>query len=304
MKPGDLEALLPSWTIHLRSERKTEGTIATYLKGLRPYLAWCTENDVDPLARVSLKTWTTELLEGGVTASTARTRMMPVRYFTAWLTAEGELEANPFVNMNPPQLDQPVIPVLTDEQLRAMVAACAPPAGQRTGLPSLRHRRDEAIIRLMFETGMRAGECIGMGVGDVDVVGGIAVVRRGKGGKGRTVSFGADTAKAVDRYLRVRRLHRLVESPVLWLGDRGKALAYGGLYWALGQRAEAAGVVDFHPHMLRHTQADRWLAAGGSETGLMANNGWSSPAMLQRYGKANRERRAMDEARRLNLGEL
>lgn len=304
MSPIELAALVPSWVIHLRAERKTDGTIDTYLKGIRAYLAWCEEQAVPAVDRGSLKMWTTTLLGAGATASTARTRMMPVRYFVAWLVEEGEVEVNPFLGMKPPQLDQPVIPVLGEEQLRAMAAACAPPAGQRTGLSSLRHRRDEAIIRLLLETGVRAGECLGLGVDDVDVVGGVAVVRRGKGGKGRQVAFGADTAKALDRYLRVRRLHRLAGTSPLWLGDRGKGFGYGGLYWALGQRAEAAGIVGFHPHMLRHTQADRWLAAGGSETGLMANNGWASTAMLQRYGRANRERRAMEESRRLNLGEL
>ncbi|MCW2765928.1 MAG: xerC 6, partial [Nocardioides sp.] len=78
MTPGDLDALVPSWTIHLRSERKTDGTIATYLKGVRPYLAWCTQKDMPPLERGSLKLWTTELLDAGLTASTVRTRMMPV----------------------------------------------------------------------------------------------------------------------------------------------------------------------------------------------------------------------------------
>lgn len=304
MTPADLDALVPSWVIHLRSQRKTAGTIDTYLKGLRPYLAWCAGEERAPLDRRALQAWITELLEDGRTGSTARTRMMPVRYFTAWLAEEGEIEVDPFVSMQPPKLDEPVVPVLADEQLRALIAACAAPPGEKTGLASLRHRRDEAIVRLLLETGVRAGECLNLGVVDVSLLERTAIVRRGKGGKGRTVAFGDDAARAIDRYLRVRRLHRLADTPELWLGARGKRLAYGGLYWALGQRAEAAGIVDFHPHMLRHTQADRWLGKGGSESGLMANNGWASTAMIQRYGRANREKRAAEEARRLNLGEV
>ncbi len=299
-----LEALIPSWQIHLRAERKTEGTIKTYLDGVRPYLAWCRAGDHDPLDRRILQTWTGELLDTGRTPATAKTRMMGVRHFTRWLAAEGEIDADPFTHMRPPKVDQPVVPILSTEQLKALVTACTPPGAARTGLPSLRHRRDEAIIRLMLETGLRATECLNLQVTDVDFRTNTLVVRRGKGGKGRTVSFGAQAAKALDRYLRVRALHRLASDPHLWLGDRGRALAYGGLHWALAQRAETAGITDFHPHMLRHTSTDRWLAAGGSETGAMAMHGWSSPAMLQRYGRANRERRAIEEARRLNLGEL
>ncbi|WGY03715.1 tyrosine-type recombinase/integrase [Nocardioides sp. QY071] len=305
MRPSELEAFVPSWTIHLRAERKTAGTIKTYLDGVRPYLAWCVEQEAEPLARGSLQAWTAELLDAGRSPSTAKTRMQAVRHFTRWLAEEGEIDGNPFDRMRPPKVDMPVVPVLSDDQVSAMLKACQPVrAEDRTGLPSLRHRRDEAIIRLMHETGLRASECLNLELPDVDLVKGLAIVRRGKGGKGRTVPFGAQTAKALDRYLRVRRLHRLADGPRLWLGDRGKELAYGGLYWALGERAKQAGIDGFHPHQLRHTSVDRWLAKGGSETGAMAMHGWSSPEMLQRYGKANREQRAIDEARKLNLGDL
>ncbi|MFN8192601.1 MAG: tyrosine-type recombinase/integrase [Nocardioidaceae bacterium] len=304
MRTAELASLVPSWELHLKAERKSDGTIRTYLAGVEPYLGWCESNRVDPLSRASLQAWTTELLNGGRSAATAKTRMMAVRHFARWLADEGEIDGNPFDKLKPPKVDQPIVPVLTDDQLRALIKACEPPASERQGLASLRHRRDEAIVRLMLETGMRASECLNLELDDVDLVEGTVVIRRGKGGRGRTVPFGPQAARALDRYLRVRRLHALASGPRLWLGDRGRMLAYNGLYWALGQRAAAAGIPDFHPHMLRHTSADRWLAKGGSEVGAMAMHGWSSLDMLQRYGRANRERRAADEARNLNLGEL
>ena len=304
MTPDDLAALVPSWEIHLRAERKTDGTIKTYMDGVRPYLLWCLEHDREPLAVESLKVWTGGMLEAGRAASTAKTRMQGVRHFTRWLAEEGEIDANPFDRVKTPKVDQPVVPVLTEDQLRAMVKACEPPAAERHGLASLRHRRDEAIVRLLAETGMRASECVNLELPDVDMRESEIIIRRGKGGKGRKTGFGPQTAKAIDRYVRVRRLHRLADVPNLWLGDRGRLLAYNGLYWALGQRADIAGIEHFHPHMFRHTTTDRWLASGGSEMGAMATLGWSSPAMLQRYGRANREKRAIAESRTLNLGEL
>lgn len=304
MSPSELRALVPSWVLHLRAERKTEGTIGTYLSGVDPYLDWCEAGGHEPLVRATLQSWISELLDQGRAPATAKTRMQSVRHLTRWLVEEGEIEANPFVQMKTPKVDEPVVPVLTDDQIRALIKACQPPAEERTGLASLRHRRDEAIVRLMFATGMRASECINLEVSDVDFAAGTVTVRRGKGGKGRTVPLDAQAARAVDRYLRVRRLHKLADTPTLWLGTRGRGLAYPGLYWALGHRADAAGIPSFHPHMLRHTSADRWLARGGSETGAMAMHGWSSPDMLQRYGRANREQRAIEEARKLNLGEL
>jgi integrase len=88
------------------------------------------------------------------------------------------------------------------------------------------------------------------------------------------------------------------------LGDRGKRFAYDALHKTLAMRATMAGVPDFHPHRLRHTAAHRWLAKGGSESGLMSMAGWTRPDMLLRYTAAQASARAADEAQRLNLGEL
>ena len=73
------------------------------------------------------------------------------------------------------------------------------------------------------------------------------------------------------------------------------------MHKALGARAIKAGVTGFHPHRCRHSAAHRWLAAGGSEGGLQAMAGWSSPAMLARYTRARASERATDEAHKLNV---
>jgi integrase len=138
----------------------------------------------------------------------------------------------------------------------------------------------------------------------VELARGIATVHRGKGGKGRVVPFGPQTAQALDRYMRARRTHRLAGTPALWLGDRGKELAYFGLRNTLQYRAEVAGVTGFHVHLLRHTAATRWLRAGGSEGGLMAVAGWATRDMIDRYAGASASERAADEARKLQLGDI
>jgi site-specific recombinase XerD len=91
----------------------------------------------------------------------------------------------------------------------------------------------------------------------------VVTVRRGKGGKGRLAPFGPQTARAIDRYLRARRTHRLADTAALWPGDRGKSLEYYGLHSALKYRAGLAGLPKFHPHLLRGTPRRRvgWLQA-------------------------------------------
>jgi integrase/recombinase XerD len=293
----DLDELLKSWLRDLAAERKAKQTIWLYRRGVRAFLAWCDDTGADrALDRATVAAFTADLLAQGKEPATARAYQLAVRLFAAWLAAEGELPADPLVGLKPPKLDQKLTPVLSDEQLKALLAACQ---GK-----SFRDRRDEALVRLMAETGLRAGETVALAVDDVDARAGTALVRRGKGGKGRMVPFGPQTARALDRYLRLRRGHRLADTPALWLGAHGKTLGYSGLHQALGIRAAQAGIVGFHPHVLRHTAARRWLAAGGTEGGLMAVAGWSRRDMLDRYAAATAAERAADEARRLGLGDL
>ncbi len=295
--PPDLAALLPSWELSLRAERKSAGTIRSYGDGVRRFLAWCARTGSPAvLDRATLSAFVADLLDTGAEAATARSRQLALRRFSAWLVEEGELPSDALVGLRPVKLDSKVVEPLSDEQLRGLLAAC------RGG--ELRDRRDEALVRFMAETGTRAGEVVALDVGDIDLAVGVATIRKGKGGKGRVVPFGPQTARALDRYLRVRRTHRLAGTDALWLGDRGKEFSYDALHKSLGTRAVAAGIAGFHPHLLRHTAAHRWLAAGGSEGGLMAVAGWTRPDMLLRYTRAQASSRAATEARALNLGDL
>lgn len=293
----DLALMLDSWLLHLRAERKSAQTLKSYGDGVRRFLAWCSDTGREPvLDRPTVNAFVADLLDAGAQPATARARQLSLKRLSAWMADEDEIDRDELLGLAPPKLDVKVVPRLTDEQCRALIKACS---GRE-----FRERRDEAIVRFMLETAVRAGEVVAMAVGDLDLGRGVAVVQRGKGGKGRPVPFGAQTGRAVDRYLRQRRGHRLADTPALWLGDRGKNLSYDGLYRALAHRAELAGIGEFHPHMTRHTAAQRWLSAEGSEGGLMAVAGWTRRDMLDRYTRATAAERAADEARRLNLGDL
>ncbi len=292
----DLPSLLISWLVHLRAERKSTSTVEGYTIGVQLFLRWCAAEGLPAvLDRPTVNAWVAGLFDSGAQAATARSRQMAVRRFSAWLAEEGEIARDELLGLKPPKLDTKVVPRLTDDQCRALVAACS---GKE-----FTDRRDDALVRLMLETAIRAGEVVDMTTSDVDVTAGSAVIRRGKGGKGRIVPFGPQTGRAIDRYLRLRRSHRLADSPALWLGGGGQRFSYHGLRVALARRAELAGIADFHPHVLRHTAAQRWLSAEGSEGGLMAVAGWSRRDMLDRYTRATAAERAAAEARKLNLGD-
>jgi site-specific recombinase XerD len=290
----DLWAMLASWRLHLRAARKAKATIKSYTTGVTQFLEFCEAESVPAvLDKSTVDLWIATITDRGAEATTAASRQLAVRRFSAWITEEDDLPIDPLLGMKAPKLDEKITPRLTDQQCVDLIKACK---GK-----TFRDRRDEAIVRFMLDAIVRAGEVVALDVTDVDLESGRAAIRRGKGGKGRIVPFSPQTALAIDRYLRLRRAHRLADSSRLWLGDRGTGFGYDGLWVTLKWRAGLAGIANFHPHLTRHTAAQRWRAAGGSEEGLMAVGGWKDRATMDRYTRATSSDRAISEAQRLNL---
>jgi site-specific recombinase XerD len=295
----DLPALLQSWEIMLVAANKSPTTVTSYVRCVDLYLRWLEDNGHPvEITRARVQQYAAELNASGKEANTIRLRQASLRQFTKWLVDEQELPDDPLIGLRPPKLPIKVVAGLSDEQLRDLIKACKG--------PRFRDKRDEAIVRLLAETGMRASECVALTVADVEPLKrGIVTIRRGKGAKGRTAPYSPQAAAALDRYLRARRAHKLAATPRLWLGVGGtKVLAYHGLNDTLRDRAKIAGIPGFHLHLMRHTAATRWLRAGGSEGGLMSVAGWSNRTMLDRYVGASAAERAAAEARDLNLGEM
>ncbi|MGO9030708.1 tyrosine-type recombinase/integrase [Mycobacterium sp.] len=293
----DLEALLPSWHLYMRSARLSPRTIVTYTSGVKSFLDFCERTGSPPqLTKVGAQGWVVDLLDGGAQPATATTWLGALKRYATWLEEEGEIPANPLIGMRTPRVDRKVTNALTDEQIKALLHTCK---GK-----TLRNRRDEAILRLLIETGIRASELVDLQTADVDLTRGLVTVHRGKGGKGRFAPFGAQTAAAIDRYLRLRHQYAETGNTQLFIGANIKTFSYWALAATLRRRAREAGVPDFHVHLTRHTAATRWLRAGGSEGGLMAVAGWSNRQMIDRYTGATAAERAVDEARNLALGDL
>lgn len=290
----DLAAFLPSWELAMRAERKSAKTIVSYTTGVRSYLHWCADA-VPTVTKPAVQAWVAALLEAGRAPNTATAHLKGLRQFCRWLVVEGELPADPLAGMRSPKVDTKVVTALSTEELTRLIKVCA---GR-----DLLCRRDEAIVRLMIETGCRAAELLGLQMPDVDLKRGLVTITRGKGGKGRVVPIGAATGVALDRYLRGRRTAGHPDSGNLWVGRSG-SFGYYGLAYMLKARAAQAGITGMHAHLLRHSFATRWKAARGSDDGLMAVAGWSSRSMIDRYTGAAAAARAADEARLLGLGDL
>jgi integrase/recombinase XerC len=294
----DYEALRDSWVRSLTARQLSPNTIKVYRRSVDLLIEYLVAQHPD-VAPADLKR---QHVEGfmsdhaaGRSPGTVSVRYRSLQQWFGWLLDEEEIDTDPMARMDAPLVPEQPVPILSDDDLRALLKACG---GRR-----LVDRRDTAIVRLMIDSGGRLSEIAGLRVEDVDLDAQCCVVM-GKGRRERVLPFGNKTAEALDRYLRARRSDRRATDPGLWLGERGKgALTGNGIYQMLRRRGRDGGLAHIHPHQFRHTAAHRWLAEGGSEGDLMQINGWRSRSMVQRYASSAAAERARAAHRKMALGD-
>lgn len=292
-----LDDLAASFGRHLRAERLSDRTVVIYGQAVRYFSDWLVSQGREPtvseLTKAAIREWLATLADRGLEPGTIRTRHLSMNRFCRWLVDEEELDKNPLVGLKLPTPSQKPVPVVPDDDLVRLLRTCS---GR-----SFRERRDEAIIRLLLDTGVRISEACGLTLDDLDLDREMAIIR-GKGNKERQVYYAARTARALDRYLRLRSVSRWSHLPHVWLSQRG-GLSTDGARGMIETRAERAGIGHIHPHQLRHTFAHDFLSNGGQERDLMRLAGWSSSEMLSRYGASAADARAAAAARRMRRGD-
>lgn len=206
------------------------------------------------------------------------------------------LEDSPMRHIRRPHPMVKETPILTDAQVQALLATCEK---RKRWID----KRDNAIFRVWLSTGLRLAELTAIEVADVDMAEGIIEIKRGKGGRPRTVAIGPKVKRALLQYIYARNKQEHADDPALWLSYQG-AYTADAIRAMVYRRAKEAGLRGVHPHTFRHLFAHGFLAAKGEAIDLMELAGWSSMEMIkQRYGKAKAKERAIDAHHSLNIGE-
>jgi site-specific recombinase XerD len=301
---GDLPA---TWAPHwedfeiLRRSELSARTLQNYREAL-VILARHLEPSPPPLEALTRRHLAgfLEAQRGQVASATVANRFRSLSAFLGWLAAPGEDEEpliprNPMKGLKLPRPTEDPVPVLSLADVRRLLQTCKG--------TDFEDRRDEALLRFLFDTGVRRGEAASMQMTKewLDLRELTAMVT-GKTGP-RIVAFGPKTAAALHRYLRLRVRRAPRGETALWIGRKG-ALTGNGIYQLIERRFEAAGLeASKLVHVFRHSFAHHFADGGGSEGDLMALAGWTSPSMAHRYGRSAAQARARRAHRRLSPGE-
>lgn len=263
-------------------------TIDAYRADLAGFAGWAEERGVDGpdgVDRLVLRGFVAHLAgEGYARRSIARKASTLRRYF-AWCTRTGVVQVDPSTGLSAPRDDGRLPRVLRQDELNVLLDE--PPAHLSEDPPAVR-ARDDAVLEVLYGSGLRVGELCGLGVADLDVARGRAVVW-GKGSKQRTVPLTGPAVAALRTWVDHHRSTMLTgESPVgaLFVNRRGKRLMPRDVRRLLDRRALAPT----HPHALRHTFATHLLDGGADLRAVQELLGHADLSTTQRYTHVSRER--------------
>jgi integrase/recombinase XerD len=279
--------LISRYLDHLRvSRRLADNTIESYARDLARLGRFAKKSGRGPeqLRRADLETFVRELLTEGQSPRSAARAVACARGFYRFLVLDRQLRVDPAADLQAPRAWAPLPRYLSTEDVDALIAC--PDVTTPRGL------RDRALIELLYATGLRVSELVGLRPAELHLEAGYLTCT-GKGSKERMVPLGDEAARWVRRYIAEGRPALLGgrKAPWLFLNARGGALARVGFWKVLKAYGRQAGLArELSPHVLRHSFATHLLARGADLRAIQLMLGHSDLSTTQIYTHVLEER--------------
>lgn len=287
--PLDVEELL-TW---LAAEKgRSANTLAAYRRDLTAYWAWVHARglDLDGVGPAELDAYVGHLRERGLAPSSIARAMVAVRSLHRFRAAEGMAESDPSTAVDRPRVPAGLPKALTEDEVGRLLDAV-------TGTDPLA-RRDRALLELLYGTGARISEAVGLRLGDLDLD--ASMVRLfGKGAKERVVPVGRLARQALGEWLgpqgralvEPERWARRDDADAVFLNARGGRLSRQGAWGVVRRYGDAVGLGErLTPHVLRHSCATHMLDHGADIRTVQELLGHASISTTQIYTRVSTER--------------
>jgi integrase/recombinase XerD len=268
----------------LLAARRAERTVDAYRRDLASLAAFLGEVPAAASAD-DLERWLADLRARGLAPTSIARRASAARTFYRHLVMLGLREDNPAADLELPRRRRRLPRSLAPSEIERLIAAA-------NGIAP-RDLRNRALVELLYGSGLRVSEAVGLDRGRVDLANRL-VRPLGKGGKERVVPLGREAVEALRRYLArgrpfLDRRHR----PELFLNAQGGALTRAGAFLILRRLAQRAGLDPerIHPHLLRHSFATHLLEGGADLRSVQEMLGHADLATTELYTHVSDRRR-------------
>jgi integrase/recombinase XerD len=287
--PIEVEEFL-SWMV--AEKGRSANTIAAYRRDLGVYCEWLTTQGstvLDVTHRQLVDFVGVARASGSATSSIAR-QLAAIRMLHRYLAIEGERRDDPAAELEGVRVPSGIPKPLTEAQVTSLLDAVV--------VTEPIHRRDLALIELLYATGARVSEAVGLSIGEIDLD--ARLVRLyGKGAKERIVPFGSTAAAALEDWFSASGRARIVpaqwrsrdDAEAVFLNTRGGRLTRQAAWQVIKKYGSRAGIGDeLSPHVLRHSCATHLLDHGADLRVVQEMLGHASISTTQIYTKVSQER--------------
>ena len=282
-----------SYSEHLRNERNlSENSIRAYLADLESMLSHVNQMGVTEFSTLQLdhlRSWLANLQIKGAARSSITRRVVSIRAFTYWGAKHGWLEKDIGRDLIAPKPERHLPEILDIDSAAELIKYLEQRAGENQTPSSL---RDLAIVELLYGTGIRVSELVGLDIDDIDRER-LTISVIGKGDKERIVPIGAPALRAIENYLANGRTEFVTENSgaALFLGERGKRIDQRIVRDVVYEATSLIGAkTKLGPHALRHSAATHLLEGGADLRTVQEILGHSSLSTTQIYTHVTEER--------------